>query len=469
MNSNFLPSGHFLSQRYSIQSSIGQGGFGITYIAYDQKLDQEVCIKELFVTGNSTRGANLTVNSQSISDFSFEDFVKKFVQEARQLARFQHPNIVGVIDVFEEHQTAYMVMEYVKGETLKEKIQRDGFMNELPAMLLTTQLLDAVSEIHKKGVLHRDIKPDNILITSENRVVLIDFGSAREFAEGKSTSTKAIFTPSYAPPEQYSEKAKRGPSTDIYALGATLYFVLTGEKPITATDRTFENLIPPHQINPKVSSQLSSIVMVAMEMKQEDRFQTVLEMKEAIDLIQTSLKPVQEEKKVFETKNQTNLGNENKEKYPSSKKFPTKLLLFIFVITLLSGFSAWYFSTVHGIKDSLPIEAKVYSNVRNRNKVVIGSLNLELSNLKFTDCLKEVFGDRIIKFSSYSSKEILIKDLQDQKTDIVILNKQEIEQFTGIIEISEAVFLEGFSEDIYIAMPINNQIHLQNLTECCKK
>jgi hypothetical protein len=209
--------------------------------------------------------------------------------------------------------------------------------------------------------------------------------------------------------------------------------------------------------------------MVAMEMKQEDRFQTVLEMKEAIDLIQTSLKPVQEEKKVFETKNQTNLGNENKEKYPSSKKFPTKLLLFIFVITLLSGFSAWYFSTVHGIKDSLPIEAKVYSNVRNRNKVVIGSLNLELSNLKFTDCLKEVFGDRIIKFSSYSSKEILIKDLQDQKTDIVILNKQEIEQFTGIIEISEAVFLEGFSEDIYIAMPINNQIHLQNLTECCKK
>jgi serine/threonine protein kinase len=283
LDTHILPFGHLLHQRYTIQSTIGQGGFGITYLAYDQKLDQEVCIKELFVSGNSTRGSNLTVHSQSTGDFSFADFVQRFVQEARQLARFQHPNIVRVIDVFEENQTAYMIMEYVKGETLKQKIQRAGVINEIHALQLISQLLGAVNEIHKKGMLHRDIKPDNILITPEDRVVLIDFGSAREFAEGKTSSQTAMITPGYAPPEQYSERARRGPFTDIYALGATLYFILTGEKPIAATDRTFEELIPPYQINPKVSSQVSSAVMLAMELKPEDRFQTVSDLKEAMN------------------------------------------------------------------------------------------------------------------------------------------------------------------------------------------
>jgi serine/threonine protein kinase len=283
MTSHILPSGHLLHQRYSIQSSIGQGGFGITYLAYDQKLDQEVCIKELFVSGNSTRGINMTVQSQGQGTFSFREFVQRFVQEARQLAKFQHSNIVRVIDVFEENQTAYMIMEYVSGETLKQKIFRDGAMNEIHALQLISQLLDAVSEIHKKGMLHRDIKPDNILITPEDRVVLIDFGSAREFAEGKTTSQTAMITPGYAPPEQYSERARRGPFTDIYALGATLYFILTGEKPIAATDRTFEELISPHQINPKVSSQVSSAVMLAMELKPEHRFQTVSDLKDAMN------------------------------------------------------------------------------------------------------------------------------------------------------------------------------------------
>jgi serine/threonine protein kinase len=286
MNPNFLPAGYLLHHRYSIQSTIGQGGFGITYLAYDQKLDKEICIKELFVSGNSTRGSNFTVQSQSIGDFSFEEFVQRFVQEARQLARFQHPNIVRVSDIFQENSTGYMVMEYVKGETLKSKISSEGALGEKEAMSLISQLLDAVEEVHLKGMLHRDIKPDNILITSEGRVVLIDFGSAREFAEGKTTTQTAILTPGYAPIEQYSTRSQRGPYTDIYALGATMYFLLTGEKPIPATDRVAEELLPPHKVNSRVTSQLSSAVMLAMELKSEHRFQQVSEMREALKMLE---------------------------------------------------------------------------------------------------------------------------------------------------------------------------------------
>ncbi|MDV7390718.1 hypothetical protein RZS08_05160, partial [Arthrospira platensis SPKY1] len=112
-NPNFLPAGYLLENRYRIERALGQGGFGITYLAHDQKLDQQVCIKELFVSGNSTRGTGWTVQSQSVGEFRFADFQQRFVQEARQLARFQHPNIVRVTDVFEANATAYTVMEFV--------------------------------------------------------------------------------------------------------------------------------------------------------------------------------------------------------------------------------------------------------------------------------------------------------------------------------------------------------------------
>jgi uncharacterized protein (TIGR02145 family) len=298
MNPNFLPSGHLLHQRYSIQNSLGQGGFGITYLAYDSKLDQEVCIKELFVSGNSTRGTNLTVHSQTTGGFSFADFVQRFVQEARQLARFQHPNIVRVIDVFQENDTAYTVMEYVRGETLKNKVQRDGSINESTAMAIISQLLDAVEEVHIKGMLHRDIKPDNVIVTKEGRLVLIDFGSARDFSDGKTTTQTAMLTPGYAPPEQYSDRAKRGPFTDIYALGATMYYILTGEKPIPVTDRNLEELIPPHQLNANISSQVSSAVMLAMELKPEHRFQHISEMREALKSLKLDFQKMKTEEPV---------------------------------------------------------------------------------------------------------------------------------------------------------------------------
>ncbi len=232
-----LPSSYLLQNRYLIIRKIGQGGFGITYEAIDQTLDTKVCIKELFVSGQNTRGANYTVLTQNVGDFSFDDFVKRFLDEARQLARFEHPNIVRVRDVFKANETAYMVMSFVEGQTLKQRIGGSGAMSDETAMPIFYQLLDALETVHKAGILHRDIKPDNILLTTGNFVVLIDFGSARDFVEGKTITQTTMLTPGYAPIEQYSSKKQRGAYTDIYALGATLYFMLTGKKPFEATDR----------------------------------------------------------------------------------------------------------------------------------------------------------------------------------------------------------------------------------------
>jgi serine/threonine protein kinase/uncharacterized membrane protein len=337
-----------------IKSNIGQGGFGITYLAFDQKLDQEVCIKELFVSGFNTRGINFTVHYQGSSEFSFEAFVQRFVQEAKQLAKCQHPNIVRVIDVFKENNTAYLAMEYVNGETLKNKVERERALGENEAMSLISQLLDAVEEVHQKGMLHRDIKPDNVLITPEGRVVLIDFGSAREFTDGKTSTQTTMFTPGYAPIEQYSNRTQRGPYTDIYALGATMYFLLTGEKPIPATDRNLEELKGPHLINPEISSQVSSAVLLAMELKPEYRFQSVAEMREAIKSLQgRRKKPL---KKTVE-KGKTE-DNKTKQEDPTlkTKKYKGVLVALAFLTIFIVGyviFSKFKDSDKDGIADNI--------------------------------------------------------------------------------------------------------------------
>jgi serine/threonine protein kinase len=264
---------------------LGQGGFGITYLAEDTVLETSVCIKELFVSGNSTRNANHSVMSTGSKEFSFDDFKQRFIQEARQLAKFRHPSIVRVLDFFDTNNTAYVVMEYIEGKTLKEFTIEHGFVSQDLAIPIIKQLLDAVEEVHNMGMLHRDIKPDNILLTPRNSICLIDFGSAREFREGMTMTQTAMLTPGYAPMEQYSNRSKRGTFTDIYALGATMYFMLTGEKPLAATDRFTEEMHAPHLLNSAISSQISSAVMLAMQMKPEERFQNVQDFREAITML----------------------------------------------------------------------------------------------------------------------------------------------------------------------------------------
>jgi formylglycine-generating enzyme required for sulfatase activity len=212
----------------------------------------------------------------------FGHFVQRFMEEAGALARFRHPGIVQVLDVFQENETAYCIMEYIDGETLKAKVQREGPIPLAEALPLMQRLLDAVAEVHAAGLLHRDIKPDNIMLRPDGHPVLIDFGSAREYSDSRTISQTAILSPRYAPLELYSESARRGTYTDIYSLGATLYYLLTGEQPLAATERQLQVMPAPHQLMPTLPATLSSAIMLALNLKPEDRFQTVEELRAAL-------------------------------------------------------------------------------------------------------------------------------------------------------------------------------------------
>ena len=262
---------------YSIEKVLGQGGFGITYLGSDSGLKRAVAIKEFFpqVQGCSRDGTTVQPGGM-ITHLEYRQEKGKFLAEGQWLAQFQHPSIVKVFSLFEENNTAYMVMEFLRGKTLLDIVEEDGRLEERDAVAYIVQIAEALDVIHGLKLLHRDIKPENIIITEEGRAVLVDFGTAREFAAGKTRRMTTTLTPGYAPLEQYGQRARFGVFTDIYALGATLYHLLTGEMPIQATDRATGVELPALKaINPKVSCNVSDAVMWALEMRVEKRPQTI--------------------------------------------------------------------------------------------------------------------------------------------------------------------------------------------------
>jgi len=274
---------------YTVGKVLGQGGFGITYMGSDTRLRRPVAIKEFFMQGCIRRNT-LVLPSTSISPEDFEAMKQRFLQEARILARFDHPNIVKVYDVFEENNTVYIIMQFLRGKPLSKILEERGRpLEEREAIGYVLQVCDALEVVHQAGLLHRDIKPDNIFVCDDGRAVLIDFGAAREFAARKTRRHTVILTPGYAPLEQYAEMAQRGPYTDIYALSATLYHLLTGEVPVPAPDRRMgEPLQDVRQLNPRVSPSVARAIMRGLEMNVEQRPQSV---KEFRDLLQARVTP----------------------------------------------------------------------------------------------------------------------------------------------------------------------------------
>jgi len=262
---------------YSVGRVLGQGGFGITYLGSDSGLKRAVAIKEFFpqVQGCSRNGTTVQPGGM-ITQAEYLEEKDKFLAEGQRLAQFQHPHIVKVFSLFEENNTAYMVMELLKGKTLLRIIEEHGALEEKEALAYITQVAEALDVVHGSKLLHRDIKPENIVITEERRAVLLDFGTAREFAAGKTRQMTTTLTQGYAPLEQYGQRARFGVPSDIYALGATLYHLLTGEIPVQATDRVSGVELPaPHRLNPKVSTNVSSAVLSAMEVRVDKRPQSV--------------------------------------------------------------------------------------------------------------------------------------------------------------------------------------------------
>ena len=269
VNTLHLAQGSVLG-RYELGKVLGQGGFGVTYAGRDTLLGRGVAVKELFPEGSSRRGS-VVVPPRS-SNFALER--EKFLEEARTLAQFDHNSIVRVWDAFELNNTAYLVMEFLRGETLGKRMERPISSAEVED--IARKILGGLEGVHAANMLHRDIKPDNIYLTQDARAVLIDFGSARAFAEGGAASSHTrLVTPGYAPPEQYASSAKFGPYTDLYALGATLYHALTGKMPPPATDRMLGTTLEPLPVS--VPSGLRQLIERCMALEVVRRPQSVLE------------------------------------------------------------------------------------------------------------------------------------------------------------------------------------------------
>jgi len=226
--------------RYRLERTLGQGGFGITYAAMDTQLERPVALKECFPAGSSRKGLKVLVKG-----LEFEAQKKTFLEEGRTLARFQHPGIVRVFDVFEENDTAYLVMELLIGQTLAHVLERREKLAPDEVQVQLEGILSALAEVHRAGLLHRDLKPDNIFLTNDGRTVLIDFGSARAFQSGRTVAHTRVLTAQYAPPEQWSSEARFGPYTDFYALGATFYHALSGVLPTSAPERMMNTPLLP--------------------------------------------------------------------------------------------------------------------------------------------------------------------------------------------------------------------------------
>ena len=266
--------------KYKIVGHISSGGFGNTYEGVHTLMDARVAIKEFFPKMFCNRDENtshITVATQSNREL-VDKLRKKFIEEAKAIFKMNHPNIVKVHDIFEENGTAYYVMEYIDGKSLNDITKERGALPETEAIGYIRQVADALQYVHSKNRLHLDIKPGNIMIEKNNKAILIDFGASKHYDDesGENTSTlMGVNTKGYAPIEQSTQSfTSFSPATDIYALGATLYKLLTGVTPIDANLLLAEEeaLMP---ISNSVSAPTRNAVMAAMRLKRKDRPQTI--------------------------------------------------------------------------------------------------------------------------------------------------------------------------------------------------
>ena len=283
-----LPCGSILMGRYIVGRVIGKGGFGITYLAYDSKMEKVIAIKEFYPFGLAIRTTgNPTVsvtNSEAAS--VFKNGAEKFYNEAKLVSKFNgNPNIVSVYEFFYENDTVYFTMEYLRGETLKSYVNNHGKLTPGQAVFVADAVSNALMAAHSSKVLHRDISPDNIMLCNDGTVKLLDFGAARQVMAEKSQSLSVILKPGFAPLEQYQKKGKQGPWTDIYSLGASLYYAMTLdtlEDPMTRMEEDSDFLSNFHNID----ENLWSVIEKATMLRIADRYADIFEFRKGLESTQ---------------------------------------------------------------------------------------------------------------------------------------------------------------------------------------
>ncbi|MBP0984787.1 MAG: protein kinase [Oscillospiraceae bacterium] len=282
-----LKPGCILLGKYIIGRAIGKGGFGITYLAYDTTLGKKVAIKEFYPYGLAIRTAGNPTVAVTTEDNAnvFKAGAERFYEEAKLVSRFNgNPNIVAVHEFFYENDTVYFAMEYLSGHTLKDHIQKNGTLNAGQALFIAQNVSNALMVAHSASVLHRDISPDNIMLCSNGEVKIIDFGAARQVMAERSQTFSVILKPGFAPLEQYQKKGKQGAWTDIYSLGATLYYALTGEIPDDPMSRQEEDsTFGENRFN--INEELWDIIVRATMLRSSDRYQDIFELRRALDKV----------------------------------------------------------------------------------------------------------------------------------------------------------------------------------------
>ena len=276
-----LPVNCILNGRYLVGKVLGAGGFGITYIGYDLKLDSKVAVKEYYPSGAANRSVSMTVfPTTEVKGNPFEIGKDRFLKEAKTLSEFVgEGNIVTLRDYFEENGTAYIVMEYLEGEDLSHYAKAHGKFELDEALDLLEPAMLALDKIHKKGLIHRDISPSNIMVVSDGRVKVLDFGSARLQNASGELSLSIMLKPGYAPAEQYSTHGEQGSWTDVYAMSATVYRLITGKTPPPSTDRILNDTIElPSSLGVKITPEQEAALMRGLALRVPDRTQTMAEL-----------------------------------------------------------------------------------------------------------------------------------------------------------------------------------------------
>ena len=279
-NLHCLRKGTRLIGRYTIECVLGQGGFGITYLGMDELHKKKVAIKEFFPQGIVTRNIKYedTVTVTLVGEKeNYDKGKERFLKEAQTMAMFsKDKGIVKALDFFEINNTAYIVMEYLEGVTLKQYLRENKRIVAEDLVELLVPLIESLDEIHSQGMIHRDISPDNIMVLPDGRIKLMDFGAARDYTEFGEKSLSIVLKPGYAPPEQYQTHGIQGPWTDIYALCATMYKCITGENPPDAIDRLVDDHLKKiSAFGITVSPQIEKAIIKGMSVTAKDRYQNV--------------------------------------------------------------------------------------------------------------------------------------------------------------------------------------------------
>ena len=279
-NLHCLRKGTRLIGRYTIEGVLGQGGFGITYLGMDELHEKPVAIKEFFPQGIVTRNIEyqdtVTVTFVGEKD-NYEKGKERFLKEARTMAKFsKDEGIVKALDFFGINNTAYIVMEYLEGITLKQYLRENQRIAPEDLIELLVPLIESLDEIHSQGMIHRDISPDNIMVLPDGRIKLMDFGAARDYTEFGEKSLSIVLKPGYAPPEQYQTHGIQGPWTDIYALCATMYKCITGENPPDAIERVMDDSLKKiSEFGIAIPPQEEEAIIKGMSVSAKDRYQDI--------------------------------------------------------------------------------------------------------------------------------------------------------------------------------------------------